>query len=205
MPGRSASMIIETILSSCSEDGTVNFAPIGVLLPDDCLQLSEVKEIDLILYPGSNTYSNLKSVREGVINLTDDVLSFVDTALSSELLPAVPSQIVLPPRMAEAKTVWEFSVTDFDDSVCPARVKGKVLLFKEFGSYSGFCRAQGVILEAVITATRLQWIPKSKILESWPLWREIVDKTGGVRELTAFRKLTGYFVQQGISIPPSSL
>ncbi len=172
-------MIIESILSSCSEDGKVNFAPIGVCIPDDCLQLSEVKEVELTLYSGSNTFSNLKSIREGVINLTDDVLSFVDTALFSALLPSVPSHIVRPPRMAAAKTAWEFSVTSFDESICPARVKGKVLLFTELGSYTGFCRAQGAILEAVIAATRLQWISTSKILESWPLWQELVAKTGG--------------------------
>jgi hypothetical protein len=198
-------MIIETILSSSSEDGRVNFAPIGVHLLGDCLQLSEVKEVVLMLYPGSNTFSNLKDIPEGVINFTDDVLSFVDTALFSHLLPAVPSHFVRPPRMAAAKTVWEFSVTSFDDSASPARVEGKVLLFKELGGYSGFCRAQGAILEAAITATRLQWIPESKVLESWPLWQEIVAKTGGVRELKAFRKLTDYFVGRGISIPTDSL
>lgn len=198
-------MIIETILSSCSKHGKVNFAPIGVHLSDDCTRLSELTEFGLILYPGSHTFSNLKDVREGVINLTDDVMSFVDTALYSERLPEIPSHTVLPPRMAAAKTVLEFSVTSFDDATCPAKVKGKVLLFAELGSYSGFCRAQGAILEAVIAATRLQWIPKSKILELWPLWREVTTKTGGVREREALCKLADYFVHQGISIPTGSL
>jgi len=194
-------MIIETILSSSSKDGQANFAPIGVHIPDDCLQFSEVKEINLVLYPGSHTFANLKNVPEGVVNFTDDVLSFVDTALFSDLLPKVPSHIVRPPRMAGARTIWEFSVTSFDDSVCPARVKGKVLLFEELGGYTGFCRAQGAILEALITATRLQWTPKSKILDSWPLWQEMVLKTGGIRELKAFRRLAGDLVQQGVLIP----
>lgn len=198
-------MIIETILSSCSEDGTVNFAPIGVHLEDDCLQLSEVKEIGLTLYPGSRTFANLKSTGEGVINLTDDVLSFVDTALFSEVLPAVPSSTVRPPRMAAAKSVWEFSITYFDDSACPAQLKAKVLYFKEVGGYTGFCRAQGAVLEAAIAATRLQWIPENKILESWPLWQEMVAKTGGVREKRALRKLADYFVKHGILVPASPL
>lgn len=194
-------MIIECILSSCSEGGKVNFAPIGVLVSDDCPQLSEVKEVGLMLYPGSDTFSNLRSTRQGVINLTDDVLSFVNTALFSELLPAIASKFVLPPRMAVAKTVLEFSVTSFDDSECPACVKGKVLFFKELSGYTGFCRAQGAILEAAITATRLQWTPKNKVVESWPRWQKLVFKTGGVRERAAFQKLTNYFVQHGISVP----
>ena len=178
----------------------MNFAPFGVHIPDDCRPFAEIKEIGLTLYPGSNTFSNLKAVPEGVVNLTDDILCFVDTALFSKVLPAAPSHIVLPPRMAAARTVWEFSVTSFDDSVCPARVRAKVLSFEQLGEYTGFCRAQWAILEALIAATRFQWIPKTKILESWPLWQEVVAKTGGGRERKALRKLADYFVRQGVSI-----
>jgi hypothetical protein len=194
-------MIIETILSSTSEDGKANFAPIGVRIPDDCLRLSEVKEIDLFLYPGSHTFSNLKQVPQGVANLTDDVLSFVEAALFSDRLATVPSRLVLPPRIAAAKTLWEFSIGSFDDSSSPARVRGKVLLFEEVGGFAGYCRAQGAILEATIAATRLQWILPRKILDSWQLWQEAVAKTGGIREQRAFQKLTEYFVQQGFAIP----
>lgn len=198
-------MVIETILSSIGEKGRANFAPIGVHLTADCCRILEAKEIEISLYPGSNTYLNLKSTPEGVINLTDDVLTFVDTALFSLQVPAVPSARVRPPRMAEAKTVLEFVVTSFDESVCPARLKGTILLCEESGTYAGYCRAQGVVLEAAIAATRLQWISESKIVETWPSWQEIVVKTGGPRELEAFRKLADYLVRHGISIPVDSL
>ena len=193
-------MIIETILSTSNENAKPNFAPIGIRIPADCLRLSEVKEIELALYPGSETFSNLKSVPEGVVNCTDDVLSFVDTALFSELPPAVPSHLVRPPRMAAAKAVWEFSVMSFDDRTCPARVKGKILRYEELGGFAGLCRAQGAVLEAAILATRLQWISPGTIVESWPHWQEVVAKTGGVREQAAFQKLAGYLVRQGIAI-----
>lgn len=193
-------MIIETILSSCGQDGTANFAPMGVRVPDDCRQLSAVTEIGLALYPGSHTFANLQRVPEGTLNLTDDVLSFVDAALDSGSLPAAPSQLVRPPRMAAAKAVWEFSIMRFDDSACPAQVEGRILLFQELGGYAGFCRAQGAVLEAAILATRLPWTPAGKVLELWPLWQEVVAKTGGVRERAAFRKLADYFVRQGIAL-----
>lgn len=191
-------MILETILSSSDEYGNENFAPVGVHVPDDIQNLSDVKQIQLMIYHGSNTFANLKKRPEGVINFTDDILSFVDTALSSRILPAVPSRLVRPPRMANAKTIWEFQITDFDDSIEPARVNAKILLHEELAGFSGFCRAQGAILEAAILVTRLQWIPKSKITESWAQWQEIVTKTGGIRELKAFQQLTDYLTQQGI-------
>ena len=195
-------MIVETVLSSISQDGKVNFAPIGVHIPDTTSHLSEIKEIEIRLYSGSVTFSNLKTMAEGVINFTDDISIFVDTALFSKALPTAPSYMVRPPRMAEAKTVWEFSVTSFNDSTEPARVVGKVLYFEDLtAGFTGFCRARGAILEATIVATRIQWTPVNKIEESWHLWQEVVVKTGGVREQQAFQKVSDYFVQQGISIP----
>ncbi len=194
-------MIVETVLSSISQDGKVNFAPIGVHIPDNTSHFSEVKDIEILLYSGSNTFSNVKTTAEGVINFTDDISIFVDTALFSKSLPTAPSLMVRPPRMAEAKTVWEFSVTSFNDSTEPARVVGKVLSFDELAGFTGFCRAHWVILEATIVATRIQWIPVNKIEESWQFWQEVVIKTGGIRERQAFQKVTNYFVQQGISIP----
>lgn len=194
-------LIIETILSSCGKDGKINFAPVGVHIPDDTLQLSEVNEIELFLYSGSRTYSNLTDIPEGVINFTDDILSFVEAAVNSPHFPETPSQFIRPPRMAAAKTVWEFVIISFDRSTEPARIIGKVLFRKELAGFYGLCRARGAILEAAILATRLAWIPAGKITEAWPQWREIVARTGGIREQKAFQILTAFFIQQGISIP----
>lgn len=194
-------LIIETILSSCDRDGKINFAPVGVHIPDDAPQLSEVNEIGLFLYSGSRTYSNLTETPEGVINFTDDILSFVEAAVDSPHFQKAPSKFIRAPRMAAAKTVWEFVITSFDKSTEPARIVGKVLFRKEFAGFYGFCRAGNVILEAAILATRLPWIQESKITEAWPQWREIVAKTGGKIEKKAFQKLTAFFIKKGISIP----
>lgn len=197
-------MILETIISSIDKDGKVNFAPIGVRLQDDFAKYSEVKEFDLILYSGSQTFANLKNTLEGVINFTDDIMAFVETSLFSKALPTIPSCLVRPPRMAEAKEFWEFSVDFFDDDQEPARVQGKVLFNKELGCFRGFCRAHGVILEATIAATRLSWISPREIINAWPFWQEVVQKTGGRKELEAFSKVSSYLLQRGIPIQPQA-
>ncbi|NLI91656.1 MAG: DUF447 family protein [Peptococcaceae bacterium] len=194
-------MIIETIISSINDDGKVNFAPIGIYVPDNTQKLLDVKEMEIFLYPGSKTFNNLKATKIGVVNFTDDILSFVDTALFSFILPSLPSHMVLSPRMADANMIWEFMVTFFDDSTEPARVKCKILCAKEYAGFTGFCRAHCVILEAIIAATRLQFISATRIEKSWPLWQEVVNRTGGLREFQAFSKVTDYFIQNGIVLP----
>lgn len=194
-------MILETIVSSTDKNGQANFAPVGVHIPDHTFRLAEVKGIKLYLYRGSQTFANLQKTREGVVNFTDDVSCFVDTALFSQMLPSAPSRRVRPPRMAQAKTVWEFAVASFDDSAEPAEVLGEILVFEELAGFAGLCRAQGVILEAAVAATRLPWISPGKIEECWPAWREVVAKTGGLREKEALDKLALYFAQRGVSIP----
>ena len=194
-------MIIETILSSIGVEGQMNFAPVGVHVPDDGMRLKDIREIEIFLYSGSHTFNNLKITPQGVINFTDDVLLFVETALFSNPLPFTPSLTVLPPRLATAKTIWEFSVTNFDDSRDPARVNGKILHIEERDGFSGFCRAHAVILEATILATRIEWIHPNKIIDSWPAWQEVVAKTGGTKEQEAFRKVAVFLKERKIPIP----
>lgn len=194
-------MILETILSSLDKEGKVNLAPMGVHLPDTGGNLSAVKEISLFLYPGSHTYKNLSAIREGVANLTDDVGIFVETALFSVSFPTLPSCVVRPPRLAAARAVFEFVVTDFNSSREPAKVTGEVRYYEKLGGFTGFCRAQGAVLEAAIAATRCQWIPLRDMEEDWARWRKIVEKTGGIRERAAFKRIYDYLMLQGVPIP----
>ncbi|KUO65958.1 MAG: hypothetical protein APF84_01480 [Gracilibacter sp. BRH_c7a] len=191
-------MIIETIISTVNKDGIVNFAPFGVHIPDAGSRMG--KEIELRLYSGSQTLSNLREVAEGVINLTEDVLVFVETALFSKCLPSVPSKHVRPSRMAEANGVYEFVVTSFDDTVQPVRVWGEIIYSQEWGGFRGFCRAQGAVLEALINATRLQFVSPDKIKGAWPSGQEVVDKTGGIKEREAMSKIKDYLILNGIEI-----
>ena len=194
-------MILETILSSISTDGIVNFAPMGLHISDTDLERSPVKRIVFRLYSGSQTYENLKETGEGVINFTDDVLVFVETALYSACPRSVPSQKVRPSSMAHASTIWEFTVTRFDPSTDPAFLEGKIEHREQRSGFAGFCRAQGAVLEAAIAATRWQWLPIGKIINSWPVWLEVVQKTGGNREREAFNKVGSFLVDKGIQVP----
>ena len=194
-------MIVETILSTISADGIVNFAPIGIHIPNVDLGCAHLNQFVLRLYAGSRTYENLRTVREGVVNFTNDVLAFVETGLYSGCPPYLPSQKVRPPGMAYAGETWEFTVTHFDSAIEPALVQGEIVHREQKKGSTGFCRAQGAVLEAAIAATRWQYLPVEKITSLWPVWLEIVKKTGGQREWEAFNKVSLFLSARGIKVP----
>jgi len=193
-------MILEAIVSSLSPEGNVNFAPMGVHILEPDHKPEPVNSFVLRLFSNSQTYENLRSTGQGVINFTQDVAVFVETALYSKCLPYVPSQRVCPPSLADVQTLWEFSVIRFDDSIEPAFVEGQVEHQVERAGYGGFCRAQSAVLEATIAATRWQWLPKLNITDPWPMWSDIVRKTGGKRERQAFNRVSFFLMERGIQV-----
>lgn len=191
-------VILETIISSLNEDETPNFAPIGVHIDDTAV--FPVAEFAAYLYQGSKTYENVKRRAEGVVNFSNDLIAFVDSALYSKPLPAAESKIIRTPRMAQTQGCWEFTVRDFDDAKEPACIKGQIIHSQQGGSFSGFCRAHGAVLEALIAATRLRWITPEELQAKWPLWQEIVSKTGGCKEKAALDQIRTYLREQKFSV-----
>ena len=180
-------MILETIVSTLNEDGTTNFAPIGAILEDDSVQFK--------LYAGSTTYKNLQARGEGVVNITDNVLYFVDADLRKNC-KTVSSKKVKPYSLADTCEVWEFSVASFEvgeGNTPVALVKTCIKHRAEYKSFSGFCRAYGAVLEAAVALSRKHLLPKEFIQNSWVVWQDIVNKTGGLREKKAFEILTATF------------
>jgi hypothetical protein len=197
-------MILESIVSSVNVQGEPNFAPIGVHVPGDGAPLSSLEELELKLYAGTQTYANLQRTREGVINLTDDVLLFVSTLLNAATPATTSSARVRAPRLTAAHSIWEFRVSHFDTSPFPAVVKLKVLTFETFGAFAGFCRGQGAVLEAAIAVTRVPWNGHAEMIQRWRDWEEIVRKTGGQREMQALAMLRAHFFSSGIPASASS-
>jgi hypothetical protein len=67
-------VILETIVTSVAEDGTVNCAPMGVEWGEDTIILKPFLE--------TTTYRNLVATRAAVVNLIDDVRVFARSAIS---------------------------------------------------------------------------------------------------------------------------
>lgn len=178
-------MIIETIVSTINSSGEPNFAPMGFTL------LSAQTGL-LRPFKGSHTYANLQENGVGVVNIVDDVLLFVETALYSTVPFHVPARHVQAPLLKDANSCYEFNVVDFQKDREPGEVIVQILAYGDRRYFKGFCRASFAVLEAAILATRLEFLDVAEVVESVNSFKDLVSKTGGEREKKAFAMVEKY-------------
>ena len=68
-------MIIETILTSVDAAGQVNCAPMGVEWGDEIIVIKP--------YQDTTTFRNLTATKIAVVNITDNILLFAQSAISN--------------------------------------------------------------------------------------------------------------------------
>jgi len=177
-------VIIESILTSMSADGAVNFAPMGVEWGEQAIVLKPFLE--------TTTFRNLRETRAAVVNLTDDVMLFAQGAISSPQFPWVPATAVRG-AVIEAACSWrELEVVSIDDTPPRSRIETRVVHHGFRREFLGFNRARHAVLEAAILATRTHLIPAEEIRADYARLQVIVDKTAGPRERDAMAMLTEY-------------
>lgn len=169
--------IVETIVSTVGDDGRVNFAPMGVVWTPPSLVIRP--------YVDTATYRNLRATREGVVNLTDNVLLFAQSALTDAEFPAHSSDRVRGAILEEACAYYEVVVDAIEDAGDRAAIRCQVVGQRWVRPFLGFNRARNAIIEAAILSTRLRWLPREDIVRELRNCARIVDKTGGDQERAA--------------------
>jgi hypothetical protein len=171
-------MIIETIFTTLDPESTPNFAAMGVEWGDE----------EMIVRPfrATRTYRYLMDTGYGVANVTDDVWSFVQSALTELPLPCSPAQQV-PGVIVSAACFWrELAVIDeADQNSERAEVHCRVVGEGRKRDFLGFQRGRNAVIEAVIVATRWRLLPVPQVWAELERSQEIVRKTGGVQEQKA--------------------
>ncbi len=178
-------MILEGIVTTVSEEGSVNIAPMGpqVELP--------MKQFLLRPFRTAQTYRNLKAHGEGVLHVTDDVLLLAKAALG----PVEPA-----PEMFVANRVqgfvlqnscryYEFRVRSLDDREERTRIDAEVVNCGRLRDFFGWNRAKHAVVEAAILATRTEFLPLDEIEAEYRRLAVLVSKTGGEQEHEAFALL----------------
>lgn len=180
-------MILETIVSTRSENGELNFAPLGVRLLDN-------KRIELTVYHSSHTYRNLEKNRSGVVNLLSDVLSFVKCALSDHIPEHSMSVASYGGIMKEADEAVEFTIDTVEAGEKKSLMSGPVLSLARLKTpRAGINRASGAVVEALIAVTRIGVLPDAQIEGTIKSSRNIVDKTGGPKEQESMSMIESYY------------
>ena len=177
-------MIVETIVTTVAEDGTVNCAPMGVEWGDDAIVLKPFLE--------TTTYRNLVASRTAVVNITDDVRLFARAAITNPVFPGFPASVVQG-FVLEACCSWrELEVRDIDSTPPRSRITAAVVHRGARREFIGFNRARHAVLEAAIYATRLHLLARDVIESEFARLQVIVDKTAGPAEQEAMALLTDH-------------
>jgi hypothetical protein len=154
----------------------------------------EWDEARIVLKPflETTTFRNVRETRVAVVNLTDDVMLFVQGAIGSPQFPWTPATEVRG-AVLEAACSWrEIEVETIDDTPPRSRIETRVVHRGFRREFIGFNRARHAVLEAAILATRTHLIPADEIRAEYARLQVIVDKTAGPREREAMAMLTEY-------------
>jgi hypothetical protein len=178
-------MILEGIVTTISQEGTLNIAPMGPVVD------ASVRRLVLRPFQTSDTYRNLKAHGEGVFHVTDDVLLLAKAALGPvEPLPELErASRVLGYVLAGACRYYEFTVTSIDDRSERVTIETEVVHAGRLRDFFGFNRAKHAVLEAAILATRTAFLPAEEIAAEFRKLKVLVQKTGGPQEHEAFEFL----------------
>lgn len=183
-------MIIETLFSTMDSSGQVNFAPMGIVWGEASLTVRPFR--------ATQTYRNLLATGCGVVNLTDDVLAFVQSALYKQALPWFPAEKVTGAVFRGACAWHEVQVIPDPagafGSGTPERaeIDCRTVHHGRLKEFLGVCRAHGAVLEAAILATRLNQYTPEAVEAKMREFAIVVEKTGGENERQAFYQVENY-------------
>jgi hypothetical protein len=188
-------MILEGLVTSLSQDGSMHLAPMGPSVEPD------LQRFLLRPFPTSQTYQNLQRHPEGVLHVTDDVQLIAQSSIGriTEEPLHRPASTVRGFVLAGACRAYEFRVNSVDDSEQRMKLDCEVLTSHHLRDFFGFNRAKNAAIEAAILATRVHLIPIAEILAEYAKFDVIVRKTGGEQERAAFDLLRDYVSEAGRS------
>jgi hypothetical protein len=184
-------VILEGIVTTVDPHGRLNVAPMGPQVE------TSMERFVLRPFRTSTTWSNLRTTREGVFHVVDDVLLLARAAIGAaagartRAAETVKGEILL-----DACRYYEFRVAEFDDRADRATVAVRTVSQGHFREFFGFNRAKHAVVEAAILATRTNLLPLPDIEAEFRKLAVLVDKTGGEAEHAAFGLLREYVAQQ---------
>ena len=179
-------MILEGIVTTLGDGGSVNISPMGPLVSDDFRRLT------LRPFQTSRTFRSLKAHGEGVFHVTDDVELLAKAAVGPIEAPVRPAQRVRGWILEGACRAYEFRVVEVDDRAERATLHAEIVRREEMREFFGFNRAKHAVVEAAVLASRVHILPVTNILAQLRDLDVLVTKTGGPAERRAFDFLKSY-------------
>ncbi len=179
-------MILEAIITTTNDDGSMNVSPMGPLIEDNN---DPSGEFELRPFDTSRTFANLQQRPFGVLHVTDDVMLFARAAIGqlNSLPLSRPAEKNPAGFILQDACRWhEFQAVFFDTAEPRKNIRCRTVASGRQRDFWGFNRAKFAVLEAAILATRVNFLPVGEIEGQLPRLKTIVEKTGGDMETRAF-------------------
>lgn len=185
-------MIYETIITTVDTAGNPHITPFGVQKKEGFIVISPFKP--------STTLTNILATECAVMNLTDDVRVFAAAIVKAQSQAIVPANVVNGVRLADTLAHQELRLEKVAEDVERPQLWMRVVHQETHQPFAGFNRAQAAVIELAVLASRLNRLPKEKVLSERAYLQIAIDKTAGERELQAWQwlieKIDGYYAEQ---------
>jgi uncharacterized protein len=188
-------VIVETIVTTRGQDGSVNCAPMGVEWGEDALVLKPFLE--------TATYRNVLATRVAVVNLIDDVRVFARASIANPEYPTSEAVAIRGVVLADCCSWRELVGRSIDSTPPRSRIEMAVVHHGMRREFIGFNRARHAVLEAAIYATRLHLLPRAFVESELARLQVIVDKTADAPELEAMALLTEHVHSAPVAPDPA--
>ena len=179
-------MILEGILTTTNEDGSMHVAPMGPDVDRDRVRWT------LKPFKTSTTYANLRRTQQAIFHVVDDSLLLAHAVLGQA--NQAPAQAISPFGFAlqQACEWFALEVFDWDESTQRAVATAHLRFHQSQRPFFGWNRAKHAIVEAAILVSRCHWLEPEIIDEQWKQLAIMVDKTSGDQEQAAFELLANH-------------
>ena len=175
------SEIFETIVTTCSPQGVVHIAPMGVRYVE--------RDVVLMPFKPSTTLANILATRCAVVNLLVDVRVFAGCVTGRREWPVVDVARVgdfravrLEPALGHVALRLVHESDDVQRPVLRLARDHEA----QHAPFIGFNRAQAAVIEGAVLVSRLHMLPANKIDEEMRYLQIAIDKTAGPGEWQAW-------------------
>lgn len=171
--------IFETVVTTCSPEGQVHVAPMGVRYVGE--------EVVLKPFRPSRTLDNILVTRTAVLNLLTDVRVFAGCVTGRRDWPTVRVSEELPAvRLACAHTHVLLRLAAVSEDAQRPTLRLARAHEVQHSIFPGFNRAQAAVIEGAVLVSRLHLLPREKITGEMAYLQIAIDKTAGAQELEAW-------------------
>ena len=190
-----AALIIEGLMTSLNEDGTVNLSPMGSQID------SSNGQIQFRPFKTARSYGNVMRTKQAVFHVTDDANLIARAAVGSVAPP--PQMIPLNNgsafRLADTCRWYLLDLLEIDQSRERASIVMSIQSQGTVREFVGFNRAKHAVIEAAILATRVGILSDDTIQRQLEMLQPWIEKTGGAEEFSAYEFLVCH-IHQSIGV-----